>query len=217
MSLGGLEEVQPGAAGAVHAGMPHSPPTPHPTPPPPPSVIEGTVRKGCPSVCRLSPAFSLSSVPWCVADTTVHHPSGGHYLGALGHRWIAGTRGQVQRGRIGHRMLSVLSQLGPGLAQRPQQDCTARHIPVFTSQSGSAPAPLPTRGTGQSPGCMCLCTVSDGHSSQRKAEPCGTPGNRDGPAPVLGPREGSSGLSLFLAVPWPVVIMLLQEQVCSDV
>lgn len=40
----------------------------------------------------------------------------------------------------------MLSQLGPGPAQQPQQDCTAQHIPVCTSQAGPAPAPLPTGG-----------------------------------------------------------------------
>lgn len=43
---------------------------------------------------------------------------------------------------------------------------------------------------------MCPCTVSNGHSSQGMAEPCGTPGDRNDPAPVLGPKEGSSGLRM---------------------
>jgi hypothetical protein len=67
--------------------------------------------EGCPCASRLSPAPSLSSVSWCAADPTVHHPCGGHYLGALCHGWIAGTWCQVQNGHSRHWMLPVLSRL----------------------------------------------------------------------------------------------------------
>lgn len=40
-------------------------------------------------------------------------------------------------------MLSVLSQLGPGWVQQPQQDCTAQHIPVYTSRTEELQLPCP--------------------------------------------------------------------------
>lgn len=133
---------------------------------PSPVSREGTAREGCLRASRLSPPPSLSSVSWCAADTTVHHPCGGHYLGALRHRWIAGTWCQAQHRHSKHRMLSVLSRLGPGLAQQPRPDCTtAKCIQVYTSWRGPAAAPLPTHGTDQSPGCTCLHLVSNGHST----------------------------------------------------
>lgn len=57
MSLGGLEEVQPGTAGAVHAGMPHSPP-------PAPQRHRGNCQEGMPVclqtlTCLLSVLSSL--------------------------------------------------------------------------------------------------------------------------------------------------------------
>lgn len=123
-------------------------------------VHGGTIWKDCPYVSRLSPAPSPSSVLWCVADIAVHHPSGGHYLGALGHGWTAGTWCQVQRGHGGHWVLSVLSQLGPGQAQQPQQDCTEQHIPVYTSQTEEfqLPCPLeaPTKAQGVCAHVQCL-------------------------------------------------------------
>lgn len=164
---------------------------------------EGAAREGCLCASRLSLAPSPSSVSWCAADTTVYHPCGGHYLGALCHRWIAGTWCQDQHGHSKHWMLSVLSRLGPlpGTAG-PSRTVLRKCIQVYTSWTGPAAAPLPTRGTDQSPGRMCLRIVSDGHSSRGEAEPCGIPGNRDSSALVLSPREGSSGLRVGSVYFW---------------
>lgn len=170
-----------------------------------PSLVprEGAAREGCLCASRLSLAPSPSSVSWCAADTTVYHPCGGHYLGALCHRWIAGTWCQDQHGHSKHWMLSVLSRLGPlpGTAG-PSRTVLRKCIQVHTSWTGPAAAPLPTRGTDQSPGRMCLRIVSDGHSSRGEAEPCGIPGNRDSSALVLSPREGSSGLRVGSVYFW---------------
>lgn len=57
-------------------------------------------------------------------------------------------------------MLSVLSQLGPGPAQQPQQDCTEQHIPVYTSQTEEFQLPCPfeawTKAQGVCAHVQCL-------------------------------------------------------------